>query len=552
MGIDTDSLDISILKSLKPLRTLKQELLFKFNGWTVVSLLVGLFIFFPIGEILLSINSKSSNWSHLKETVLLTYFLNSFILVLGTAFISLIFGVSSAWLISNYQFKYGKILEWALVLPLAIPTYIAAYAYFDILEMFNPLLVWVRNSINIEAMQLLNDSLVYFVTILVMSSVLYPYIYLLARSAFLKQGKQLRDAAKTLGYNEKSVFWKIALPMARPAIIAGVSLVVMETLNDYGAVKHFGIPTFTSGIFRTWLGMGDLVGALQLSAVLIFFIFLLLALEKQARSRSKYHDSLHSKPTSKKIILNKNKSTAAIACCLTPLILGFVIPLFRLISWAWISRDKASALVSIEMISNSLGLSIISSISIVLIALLLVFTSRYFNSYVINFSNRLATLGYSIPGAVIAIGILLFTAQINAVINFVLTGSLVLLVFAYIVRYLAVACQPINAGIETNCDSLNNASKSLGSSTYTSLRLVNIPLIKNTLITAGLLVFIDIIKELPLTLILRPFNFETLSTATFDLSSQAQIIEASLPALCMIAVVLVPLVYLNYRLDNSR
>ena len=387
MGIDTDSLDISILKSLKPLRTLKQELLFKFNGWTVVSLLVGLFIFFPIGEILLSINSQSSNWSHLKETVLLTYFLNSFILVFGTAFISLIFGVSSAWLISNYQFKYGKILEWALVLPLAIPTYIAAYAYFDILEMFNPLLVWVRNSINIEAMQLLNDSLVYFVTILVMSSVLYPYIYLLARSAFLKQGKQLRDAAKTLGYNEKSVFWKIALPMARPAIIAGVSLVVMETLNDYGAVKHFGIPTFTSGIFRTWLGMGDLVGALQLSAVLIFFIFLLLALEKQARSRSKYHDSLHSKPTSKKIILNKNKSTAAIACCLTPLILGFVIPLFRLMSWAWISRDKASALVSIEMISNSLGLSIISSISIVLIALLLVFTSRYFNSYVINFQT---------------------------------------------------------------------------------------------------------------------------------------------------------------------
>ena len=545
-------MDISILKSLKPLRILKQELLFKLNGWTVVSLLVGLFIFFPIGEILLSINAQSSNWSHLKETVLLTYFLNSFILVFGTAFFSLIFGVSSAWLISNYQFKYGKILEWALVLPLAIPTYIAAYAYFDILELFNPLLVWVRNSINIEAMQLLNDSLVYFVTILVMSSVLYPYIYLLARSAFLKQGKQLRDAAKTLGYNEKSVFWKIALPMARPAIIAGVSLVVMETLNDYGAVKHFGIPTFTSGIFRTWLGMGDLVGALQLSAVLIFFIFLLLALEKQVRSRSKYHDALHSMPMSKKIILNKNKSTAAIACCLTPLILGFVIPLFRLMSWAWISRDKASALVSIEMISNSLGLSIISSISIVLKALLLVFTSRYFNSYVINFSNRLATLGYSIPGAVIAIGILLFTAQINVVTNFVLTGSLVLLVFAYIVRYLAVACQPINAGIETNCDSLNNASKSLGSSTYTSLRLVNIPLIKNTLLAAGLLVFIDIIKELPLTLILRPFNFETLSTATFDLSSQAQIIESSLPALCMIAVVLVPLVYLNYRLDNSR
>ena len=243
-------MDISALKSQKPLQILRQELLFKLNGWTLVSLIIGLIIFLPIGEVLLSVNSQSENWSHLKETVLLSYFLNTTILVVGTAFFSMIFGVLPAWIISNYQFKFRKILEWILVLPLAIPTYISAYAYFDVLELFNPLLIWARNNINNDTMQFINNVLVYMVTILVMSSVLYPYIYLLARSAFVNQGAKLRDAARTLGYGEKSIFWKIALPMARPALIAGVSLVVMETLNDYGAVKHFGVPTFTSGIFR--------------------------------------------------------------------------------------------------------------------------------------------------------------------------------------------------------------------------------------------------------------------------------------------------------------
>ncbi len=545
-------MDISALKSQKPLQILRQELLFKLNVWTILSLIVGLIIFFPIGEVLLSINSQSENWSHLKETVLLSYLLNTIILVVGTAFFSLIFGVLPAWIISNYQFKFRKILEWILVLPLAIPTYISAYAYFDVLELFNPLLIWVRNNINNDLMQFINNVLVYMVTILVMSSVLYPYIYLLARSAFVNQGAKLRDAASTLGYGEKSIFWKIALPMARPALIAGVSLVVMETLNDYGAVKHFGVPTFTSGIFRTWLGMGDLVGALQLSAVLIIFIFALLLIEKQIRSRSKYHDTLHSKPNSKKMVFGKKGSLAAIICCLIPLILGFVVPVIRLISWAWISRNKAGTIISMEMVSNSLLLSLISSVSIVSIAVLLAFTARYFKSSIINLSNRLATLGYSIPGAVIAIGILLIVAQINAWLNIALTGSLFLLIFAFIVRYLTVAWQPINAAIETNCDSLNHASKTLGSSAYTSLTYVNLPLIKSTLISAGLLVFIDVVKELPLTLILRPFNFETLSTATFDLSSQAQIIESSLPALCMIGIVLIPLGYLNYRLENIK
>ena len=535
---------------IKIFRILRQEFLFKLNFWTIPAFLIGLFIFIPMAEVLSSLTAYSSNWTHLKDTVLFSYLSNSLILIIGTASFSLIFGVSCAWIVSNYTFRFRKILEWLLVLPLAIPTYISAYAYFDILELFNPLLIWIRTNIGFEIMQLVNNSLVYLVTILVMASVLYPYIYLLARASFIRQGKQLSDAARTLGHNSKSIFWKIALPMARPAIVAGMSLVIMETLNDYGAVKHFGVPTFTSGIFRTWLGMGDLTGALRLSGILMLLIFSLLIFEKKLRSRSKYHEILNSKPSSEKKLLNKNKSIIAICCCSIPLALGFFIPVSRMISWAWISRNSASELDGIELIGNSLGLATITSLTIVAIATFLVFSSRYYKSAITYFSNRLAILGYSIPGAVIAIGILLFVAQVNHLTNYVLTGSLYLLIFAYIVRYLAVAWQPINAGIESNCDSLNHASQTLGSSAYTSLTRVNLPLIKDTIITAGLLVFIDTVKELPLTLILRPFNFETLSTATFDLSSQAQIAESSIPALYMIMIVLAPLIFLNYRLEN--
>ena len=542
----------STIKSFKLFVFLKQEFLFKLNIWTITTFLLGLFIFLPMAEILWSLTSPSSNWTHLKETVLFSYLSNSLILITGTVLFSLFFGISCAWIISAYNFRFRNIFEWILVLPLAIPTYISAYAYFDILELFNPLLVWIRTNINFETMQSVNNFLVYLVTILVMASVLYPYIYLLARASFIRQGKQLSDAARTLGHNNKSIFWKIALPMARPAIVAGVSLVIMETLNDYGAVEHFGIPTLTTGIFRTWLGMGDLTGALRLSATVMILIFFVIIMEKKLRSGSKYHELVNSKPLSDKIPLQKNKSIIAIICCSIPLMFGFVIPISRLISWAWISRSIASDIVGIELIVNSLGLAMITSLGTVIIAIILVFSARYFKSAITYFSNRLAILGYSIPGAVIAIGMLLFSGQVNYLTNYVLTGTLSLLIFAYIVRFLAVAWQPINAGIESNCDSLNQASQTLGTSTFRSLTRVNLPLIKDTILTAALLVFIDIVKELPLTLILRPFNFETLSTATFDLSSQAQIIESSIPALSIIIMVLAPLIFLNYHLENSK
>ena len=528
------------------IKHVKNELLFKTNSWTFIAILIGLIIFLPISEVFIQLFNTSESWPHLRETVFSTYLINSIILTVGTGLLSTLIGVFCAWVIACCEFPLKKFFEWALILPLAIPTYVSAYAYFDILELSNPILIWVRENINLEAMQSLNSFFVYFFTILVLSSVLYPYVYLLTRASFLKQGNQLIEAGLSLRHNINEIFWKIALPMARPAVFAGLSLVIMETLNDYGAVKHFGIPTFTSGIFRTWLGMGDMSGALKLAAYLMILILILLLIEKKARSGARYHENSGSNKPFKKIILSRKKSIITIALCSIPFLFGFLIPVFRLSSWAFISQDAIRSISLLSLVKNSLFLSVAVSLLTVILALFLVFSAKYFQSKLTSFTNRFAILGYSVPGAVIAMGILLLSAQINKMyVDILLTGSLLILVFAFITRFFAVAWQPIDSGMERNCKNINDASRSLGIPAIFSLIKVNIPLIKNTLITASILVFIDSMKELPLTLILRPFNFNTLSTATFDLSSQAQIVESSIPALCIIMIVTIPLISMN-------
>ena len=261
------------------MRRLKHEFRFNLNAWTISAVLIGLILFLPMAEVLWHLTQPAENWEHIRDTVFGRYLKGSILLVTGTATLSILFGVLSAWLVACCEFPGRKIFEWALILPFAIPTYIAAYAYFDLIDRLTPLLIWVRDNINQEAMTQLNDTIVYPVTIIVLASVLYPYVYLVARTAFTRQSSQYIEAARTLGHGPHSTFWRMALPLARPAIVGGVALVVMETLNDYGAVKHFNIPTFTTGIFRTWLSGGDLPGALRLAACLMAFIFLLLVLE---------------------------------------------------------------------------------------------------------------------------------------------------------------------------------------------------------------------------------------------------------------------------------
>jgi|TARA_B100001250_G_scaffold411808_2_gene441360 iron(III) transport system permease protein len=534
------------------LRFIKHEFHFKLNAWTISALVIGLFLFLPMAEVVWHLTIPAESWTHLRETVLGQYIKGSLILVFGTATLSILLGVSSAWLVACCKFPGRKFFEWTLILPLAIPTYIAAYSYFDLLDKLNPFLIWIRLNFSTEAMTLMSDAIVYPVTIIVLASVLYPYVYLVARAAFTQQSNQCIEAARTLGHGPHSTFWRTALPLARPAIVGGVSLVIMETLNDYGAVKHFNIPTFTTGIFRTWLSIGDLPGALRLAACLIVLILFLLILEKWLRFGAKFHKNSKSDRPFKPYELGQIKSFLAILCCLFPLIVGFVLPLSRLAYWASQTIGNVFDSNFLMLTFNSIAIATAASLITVLLAIFLIFTARYFGSRTINATNRLAILGYAAPGAVIAIGILLLSKQVNQATGWIMTGSLSMLVLAYVVRFLAVAWQPIDSGMERNCEQINNASRSLGATALRSLTKINMPLLRNALVAAGLFVFVDTMKELPLTLILRPFNFETLSTKTFDLAQQAQIPESAVPALCIILVSLLPLIWLNSQIRNTE
>lgn len=542
----------------RTLSGLGRGFLFKLNGWTLSALILGLLIFIPMAAVLWHLTDPSENWKHLEETVLTSYLKDSLILVLGTVFFSVLAGVSCAWLVSCCEFPGRKVLEWVLVLPLAVPTFIAAYAYFDLLAMIEeemiPLVIWARTKSleDLDTVIFLLDSLKYPVTILVMASVLYPYVYLLARASFSRQGSQLIEAARTLGYRPRSIFFRVALPLARPAIVAGASLVVMETLNDYGAVKHFGVSTFTNGIFRTWFNMNDLPGALRLAALLMLFILFLLVVERILRSGAKFEEKGTVVRSFKRYRLGPAGSTLAILCCLLPLTFGFLIPLGRLSLWAKESYQKILDFSFLELITNSLALAAASSLLIVLVATFLAFAGRYFKNPAVHASNRLAILGYSVPGAVVAMAILLIASPFNLSLGILLTGSLFTLLFAYLIRFLAVAWQPIDSGMEKNCDRLNEASQSLKASPLVSLLKINLPLIRPSLWAAGLLVFVDTMKELPLTLILRPFNFETLSTRTYDLTSNSQIPESSVPAICIILVVVIPVIWLNRKMEARK
>ena len=544
---------ISLLSSPRRFfRNLRHEFRFKLNAWTLTAIVLGLLVFIPMAEVLWQLTDPAENWEHLKETVLGRYLKDSLILVAGTVFLSVVAGVSCAWLVTCCEFPGRKLFEWALVLPLAVPTFIAAYAYFDLLDMLTPLLIWVRINVSPDAMIFLIDFLVYPVTALVMASVLYPYVYLLARSSFSSQGGQLIEAAQTLGYKPKSIFFRVALPLTRPAVVAGASLVIMETLNDYGAVKHFGVSTFTTGIFRTWFALNDMAGALRLAALLMLFIMFLLFLERILRSGAKFDEVKNAIRPFRRYRLNATGSILAILCCLLPLAFGFIVPLSRLCFWASATYEKILDSTFVKLVTNSLTLAACASLLIVALATVLAFVGRYYRSAGVHASNRLAILGYSVPGAVVAMGILLVAGQLNMTFDVLLTGSFLTLIFAYLIRFLAVAWQPIDSGMEKNCDRLNDASQSLKSSALRSLFKINLPLIRSSLWAAGLLVFVDTMKELPLTLILRPFNFETLSTRTYDLTSQAQIPESSVPAICIILVVVFPVIWLNRKMEARR
>ena len=536
--------------------------------WKVSSAAIAALVFFPILTLffLAAINDQNSEqiWHHLAKTVLNDYVSGSLKLMLGVTVLTLFLGVGSAWLVTQYRFTGSRFFNWALLLPLAMPTYITAYSYTGLLDVAGPIQTGIRNNLGLSygdywfpEIRSISGA------IFVMSFVLYPYIYLLARSAFLDQSQHLKDAAQLLGYSRRQVFFKISLPIARPAIIAGLSLALMETLADYGAVSYFGVSTFTTGIFRTWYGLDSIQGAAQLSLVLVMFIVVLITLEKYSRQRSSYHDK-NLGQTSITKNLNGYKNGFAFVLAGLPLLLGFIIPSGQLLIWAINKHQQLFESSFWVLLSNTITLAGITAVVALMLALIAAYSHRIISNRFTLTTNTIIKLGYAIPGTVIAVGTLIPLARLDNQIDawfrthfdistgLLISGTICALVIAYLVRFLAVALNTVDSGLSNIPNNLDQVARSLGKSPLKVMRNIHIPLLRTSLLTALLLVFVDVMKELPATLIMRPFNFNTLAVRAYELASDERLADASLASIAIVITGLIPVIIITRQITTKK
>src|SRR6056300_212395 len=522
-------------------------------------------IFLLIAPIIAIIFSSFENtfslWIHLIDTRLKFYLYNTFLLMFGVGLTTLMLGVGLAWLICRYDFFMKNIIEWALLLPLALPSYIIAYCYTDFLEYSGYLQTLIRNIFE------LNSPNEYFFpeirslggAIFVISFVLYPYVYLITKVAFRSTPTSLLELAEI---NGKNPLYSVALPLARPAIIAGLSLVLMETISDFGTVDFFAVETITLGIFNLWLGMNNLAAASQLAMVGFTFILVLFALELSARKKQRFNDTKINiyRGYNKKI--SSMKSFFIFLTCFIPIIIGFLIPLFILIfhSINYLDLENFNKLVSISY--NSFLISIITSLVIVTLSLILAVGLKFYNFKGMSFFSTFAGIGYAFPGIIIALGTLFFVSFIQNTTNslllfldinieLILIGSYFILIFAYVSRFNAVAFGAINSGIGRIPPNMMEASLTLGKPFGFSFIKIILPLIKPSILTATILAFVDIIKELPITLLLRPFNFETLATYVYQYANDEMLGRASGPALLIVFIGLIPILFINNVMNKK-
>lgn len=539
---------------------------FRLNPWVATATLIALALLLPVLVVAVgSFAATGDTWSHLAATVLPEYVRNSIFLVLGSGALALIIGTTTAWLVAACEFPGRRLFEWALILPLSVPAYIAAYTYAGIFDVTGPVQRLLRIVVPGWSERILYlDVMRFEMALVIFGVVLYPYVYLIARTSFLGQSRTALEASRSLGRGGWSAFFRIALPLARPALAAGLTLVAMEVLNDYGAVAYYGIPTFTTGIFRSWLALGDLDAAIRLAALLMLVVFAVLGLERILRRGKRVEEGSGAHRPLRRYPLTGIRGAAAIGACLLPLLLGFIIPVAQLGYWAVLTAGKVVDIRFVRLVGNTFLLAVGGALICVILALLLAYTARLHRTIYMSTVARTAVLGYSIPGAVIAVGVLvsfgwldrnlaaLIEQATGSSVGLLLSGSLAALLFAYAVRFLAVALLPVEAGFERQCRNLDEASRSLGIPPFATLRRVALPLLRSTLMGALILVFVDVLKEIPLTLVLRPFNFDTLATKAYQLAVDEQVAESASAALVVIATGLIPIIWLNRLLAGNR
>lgn len=536
------------------------------KGWSIgAALAAALFALPAIAVVFLAFGPSDGIWQHLSSTVLPNALLNTFELLIGAGLVTAIVGTAAAWLVTMYRFPGREIADRLLVLPLAIPAYIVAYAYVELLDYAGPVQTALRSYFGLTS-----AGQYYFPgirstggAVFLFSAVLYPYVYLAARASFVQQSVCVLEVARTLGRTALGSFWSVALPLARPAIAAGTALVLMECLNDLGAVQYLGVETLTPSIYATWLQRSNLAGAAQLSAALLMVVVVLLLAERMVRSGST-HDTTGRFRAIPFEYLQGWRGWLAFVLVLLPFVAGFLIPFAVLLQQAVTHLESASSSGFYAAARNSLLLAALVSAVAVFLALFFGYAARVANNPLTTASARFASTGYALPGTVLALGLMLPLAAFDNRVDawardalgvstgLLLSGSLFAVTLALVIRFLAVALGSIEAGLQRISPNLDAAARTLGAGSLSALLRVHLPLLGPALAAAALLVFVDAMKELPATLLLRPFNFETLATHVYALTAVEQFEQAALGAVTIVLIGLAPVLLLHRTIAGGR
>lgn len=536
------------------------------DGWALYAIVVSLVLAVPVLVVAASLLAPfSESWSHLAETVLPLYVRNTVWLILGVGTGVTLIGVTTAWLTTMTRFPGVRVFEWALILPLAMPAYVIGYTYTGLMDFAGPVQIALRGAFGWGAhdywfpeIRSLGGAMAMLIL------VFYPYVYLLARTAFMDQSVCAIEVSRTLGRTPWQSFVHVSLPLARPAIIGGVALALMETLGDFGTVQYFGVDTFTTGIYRTWLGMDEPRTAAQLAAILLVIVFTLLLLERWSRGARRYHHMSAYHRALPSYRLGGVKVIGAWLACALPVLFGFIVPAAALLYFAIDNAALSFDAQYWHLVLNTLWLGVAGALVTVVLAGTLAYAARFSPANIVRGAARVAATGYAIPGTVLAVGVMLpFVWIDNRVDDFarsalgfstglLLSGTLAAVVFGYAVRFLAVALNPIESALARVTPSIASAARVLGATPSEALVRVHVPLVTGGVTTACILLLVEIIKELPATLIMRPFNFDTLAIRTYQMASDERLAEAALPALTIVAVGLVPVILLSRALARSR
>lgn len=539
----------------------------RWSALTVAAVLVAVLIAAPVLSVFSNVfaGGTSETWTHLAATVLPEFLRNTVVLCIGVGLGVGSIGVTTAWLTTMLEFPGRRFFEWALVLPMAMPAYVMAYAYTDFLQLVGPVQTGLREIFDWRAGDYwFPDVRTVGGAVAMFTFVLYPYAYMLARAAFLERAGGMLEAGRSLGLGPWRCFFRVSLPLARPAVVAGTALALMETLADFGTVSYFGVQTFTTGIYRAWFSLGDRIAAAQLSAALLAFVVAVLALEHASRGRARFNNTSRQQGAPARLLLSPQAGALAAFACFMPLLLGFLLPAALLLQMAFAEGDAQFGPRFVELAGNSFLLAAVTASIAVLLAVLLAYAARLARSRLPVVLNRIVGLGYAVPGSVIAVGVLIPVTRLDALIaqwwqaafgvnpGLVLTGGIAALVYAYLARFLTVALHSVDSSLGKITPSMDDASRSLGLGKWATLRRVHVPMLRGSLLTAALLVFVDVMKELPATLVIRPFNFDTLATQAHTLAADERLAEASTAALIIVVVGLLPMFVISRQILKGR